>query len=213
MRDAAGRRVDLDHFVTRSQEILLAEPRDSVAGQAPHGDHVIAGLPVEPGFLEKARPAAVLYPVVKRQDGLTVLLTERAAHLSTHAGQVAFPGGRLEPGETAIQAALREAEEEIGLAPGLVQPLGFLPNYYSGTGFRVKPLVALVEPDFALRLDPSEVARVFEVPLSAALDLTRYRHSSIFWRGKERMFYVLDHHDAYIWGVTAGILRSLAERF
>ncbi len=202
-----------DGFAARARAVLLPEPLDAEADQRRFGCHVIAGLPADPALIAAAKPAAVLYPVVARPEGLSVLLTERAGHLSTHAGQVAFPGGRIEPGESPEAAALREAEEEIGLAPGFVTPLGFLPPYFSGTGFRVQPLVALVDPAAVLRPDPSEVARVFEVPLDHALDLAHYRQSTIFWRGRERIFYILDHEAAYIWGVTAGIMRSFAERY
>jgi len=151
--------------------------------------------------------------VVRREHGLSIVLTERAAHLSTHAGQVAFPGGRVEPGESAAQAALREAQEEIGLSPSHVEPLGYLPPYFSGTGYRVQPLVAVLGPGTELLADANEVARLFEVPLAHALDTRRYRRGEIFWRGRERSFFILDYPDAYIWGVTAGIMRSFADRF
>lgn len=200
-------------FRRRAKQLLLPEPLDPVEDARRFGCHVIAGLPADQSFLETAKPAAVLYPVVVRPEGLTVLLTERAGHLNTHAGQVAFPGGRIEPGESALDAALREAEEEIGLRREFVAPVGFLRPYYSGTGFRVQPLVALVDPAAALVPDASEVARVFEVPLDHAMNLAHYRQSTIFWRGKERIFYILDHEAAYIWGVTAGIMRSFAERY
>jgi len=202
-----------DDFARRASRVLLQRPLSEAEDELRYGDHVIAGHPVEPSFLSSARPAAVLYPVIAREDGLRVMLTERASHLKTHAGQVAFPGGRLEPGESVLDAALRESEEEIGLSRGAVQPLGFLPPYFSGTGFRVQPVVALVDPAAGLSPDPNEVARVFEVPLDHAMDLARYRQSTIFWKGRERIFYVLDHEAAYIWGVTAGILRSFAERY
>jgi 8-oxo-dGTP pyrophosphatase MutT (NUDIX family) len=204
---------DLAAFRQRAAQALLLAPLEPGEDERRFGCHAIAGFPIDPAFIENARPAAVLYPVIARPEGLSILLTERAAHLRTHAGQVAFPGGRIEPGETARDAALREAEEEVGLSAGAVTPIGYLPPYFSGTGFRVQPLVALVDPAARLRPDPSEVARIFEVPLHHAMTLSQYRQSTIFWRGKERIFYVLNHEAAYIWGVTAGILRSFAERY
>lgn len=200
-------------FAERARRVLLPGPMDKEAEKAWFGCHAIAGMPHDPDLIARAKPAAVLYPVLARPEGLSVLLTERAGHLASHAGQVAFPGGRIEPGEAAGAAALREAEEEVGLPTGHVEPLGFLPPYYSGTGYRVDTLIGLVSPDFALRPAPDEVARVFEVPLTMALDLARYRRGSIFWRGRERSFFILDHEAAYIWGVTAGIMRSFAERY
>lgn len=200
-------------FVARANQVLSDRPLEQQEDPRRFGCHVIAGLPADAAFIASAKPAAVLMPVVLREEGLTVLLTERAAHLNTHAGQVAFPGGRIEPGEGALTAALREAEEEIGLDPAQVSPLGFLPPYFSGTGFRVQPLVALVPPEVSLKPNPDEVGRIFEVPLIRVLDLAQYRQSTIFWRGKDRTFYILEYPDAYIWGVTAGILRSFAERY
>lgn len=213
LRPGSGERLSLETFVSRAKPALYVQPLDAMEDRTRFGCHVIAGLPPEPEFLARAKPAAVLMAVIGRKEGLSVLLTERAAHLSNHAGQVAFPGGRIESGESPEEAALREAEEEVGLASEAVTPLGFLPPYFSGTGYRVQPLVALVRPDAVYTPQPSEVARIFEVPLEAVLDLARYRQSTIFWRGRERRFFVLDHPGAYIWGVTAGILRSLAERY
>jgi 8-oxo-dGTP pyrophosphatase MutT (NUDIX family) len=202
-----------DPFRLRAGSALLGAPLSDIEDEKRFGCHVIAGLPVDPAFIANAKPAAVLYPVVARPEGLSVLLTERAGHLSSHAGQVAFPGGRIEPGESAGEAALREANEEIGLRPEDAEVLGYLPPYFSGTGFRVQPVVALIDPAAVLRPAPSEVARIFEVPLDHAMNLAHYRQSTIFWRGKERIFYILDHEAAYIWGVTAGILRAFAERY
>lgn len=202
-----------DAFRARARRTLFDEPLDPTLDPERFGCHVIANIPPEPDFWEKTRPAAVLVPVIRRAEGLSLVLTERSAALSTHAGQVAFPGGRVEPGEAPAAAALREAHEEIGLFPEHVEPIGFLPPYFSGTGFRVQPLVGLVSPEVTFSLDPGEVARIFEVPLALVLDPARYRRGEIFWRGRERSFYILDYPDAYIWGVTAGIMRSFAERF
>lgn len=205
--------IEPDAFRLRARRALFEEPLDPVLDPERFGCHVIANIPPEPDFWDRAKPAAVLVPVVQRAAGLMLVLTERSAELSTHAGQVAFPGGRIEPGEAAGAAALREAREEIGLEPHQVEPIGFLPPYFSGTGFRVQPLVGLVEPEARFSPDPGEVARVFEVPLALVLDPARYRKGEIFWRGRERSFYILDYAEAYIWGVTAGIMRNFAERF
>lgn len=158
--------------------------------------------------MEPPRPAAVLIPVVAR-DELTVLLTARTASLSTHAGQIAFPGGRLDAGESEAAAALREAEEEIGLDRAHVEPLGFIDSYRTGTGYRVAPMVALVQPQFVLQLNPAEVDDAFEVPLAFLMDPANHQRHMREWRGRQRSFYAMPYGERYIWGATAGMLKTL----
>ena len=162
--------------------------------------------------LTPLRPAAVLLPVVDRPSGLTVLLTLRASDLRAHSGQVAFPGGKIDAGETPCEAALREAQEEIGLEERFVEPLGWLDPYFTGTGFRVAPLVALVEPSFELAVNKLEVDEVFETPFAFLMDAANHRLEEREWQGLRRRYYAMPHDGRYIWGATAGILRNLYEK-
>jgi len=193
---------------------LATEPAaDAYASMvARRGDHALDGLTIDPEIVAAARPAAVLAPIIPRPEGLTVLLTLRSAHLRNHSGQVALPGGKIDPGETPGETALREAREEIGLAPGLVEPLGWLDPYLTGTGYRITAMVALIDPAFVPTLNPDEVADVFETPFAFLMDAANHRLEERQWRGRMRKFYAMPHGERYIWGVTAGILRNLYER-
>lgn len=158
------------------------------------------------------KPAAVLIPVVDRATP-TVILTKRTDDLPSHAGQIAFPGGKIDDGDaTPAGAALREAWEEIGLAPALVEPLGYLDLYLTFSGFRILPTVARVAPDFVLTPNQSEVADMFEVPLAFLMTPENHRLKSRDWKGILRYYYEITYQDRHIWGVTAGILRNLYER-
>ena len=158
-------------------------------------------------------PAAVLVPVVMRPSGLTVLLTQRTADLPSHAGQIAFPGGKVDADDDgALAAALREAEEEIGLSRAFVEPLGFLDAYRTVTGFAVAPAVALVREGFELTLNAREVADAFEVPLAFLLDPANHQRQSREWKGARRYFYAMPYEGRFIWGATAGMIRNLYER-
>jgi 8-oxo-dGTP pyrophosphatase MutT (NUDIX family) len=158
-------------------------------------------------------PAAVLFPIVVHPAGATVLLTQRTAHLRDHAGQISFPGGRVEAGdESPSHTALRETEEEIGLRREHIDIIGFLPEYHTGTGFRVTPVVALVTPPFELHPDPFEVAGVFEVPLAFLLNPENHKPHSMHYRGAMRHFFAMPYGDYFIWGATAGMIRSLTGR-
>lgn len=158
-------------------------------------------------------PAAVLFPIVLRENGNTVLLTQRTAHLRDHAGQISFPGGRVEASDLSpTHTALRETEEEIGLARERVEIAGFLPEYRTGTGFKVTPVVAFVRPPFSLQPDPFEVAEIFEVPLAFLLDPANHQRHSLHYRGALRSYFAMPYGDYFIWGATAGMIRSLSER-
>ncbi len=163
---------------------------------------------------ERLRRAAVLIPI-RWTDPRTgfVILTKRAADLPHHGGQVAFPGGSLEPDEDPVAAALREAEEEIGLPPSAVRVEGVLEPYHTVTDFLVSPVVGFVEGRIALRPDPREVAAVFEVPLARVLDIRAYRRAHGEGDGRRRGFFVLPHEKFFIWGATAHMLHGLAERW
>lgn len=167
--------------------------------------------PVEEGIPPgPLRPAAVLVPIVLRQPEPTLLLTRRTDHLHHHPGQVSFPGGRVEEEDASpVETALRETEEEISLARGHVELLGCLPQYRTGTGFDVTPVVGLVTPPFDLTPDPFEVAEVFEVPLSFLLDEANHQLHRVEVRGRLREYYAMPYGDYFIWGATAGMIVSL----
>lgn len=157
-------------------------------------------------------PASVLMPIVAREQGPTLLLTQRTAHLNDHAGQVSLPGGRVERTDTsAIDTALRETEEEVGLHRRHVEVVGTLPDYVTGTGYRVTPVVSLVQPPFELRADPFEVAEIFEVPLAFLMDGMNHQRRTIDLPGGlgRRTFYAMPYQRFFIWGATAGMLRNL----
>lgn len=155
--------------------------------------------------------AAVLVPVILRESGATLLLTQRTAHLRDHAGQVSFPGGRREESDASPEAtALREAEEEVGLVGSQIEILGRLPEYRTGTGFVVTPVVGLVTPPLNLKLDDFEVAEVFEPPFSFLVDSANYQRHSIEVRGVMREYWAVPWQGYYIWGATAGMLLTLS---
>lgn len=159
------------------------------------------------------RDAAVLIPVVDRRDGASVILTKRTEKLRSHSGQIAFPGGRLDPTDpTPEYAALRETEEEIGLAPSYVEVVGRMPDYVSGSGFRIAPILSVVRPGFRLSINPDEVDDIFEVPLAFLMNPQNHTRESRIWQNKERHFYTMPFGERYIWGLTAGIIRTLYER-
>jgi 8-oxo-dGTP pyrophosphatase MutT (NUDIX family) len=173
------------------------------------GDHELtagARAPEKP-----LTPAAVLVPLIDRPR-LTVLLTQRTNHLDAHAGQISFPGGRIEPDDPDyVAAALRETREEVGIAADRVEVIGRLDDYITGTGFRVAPVVGVVRPPFDVLPDPFEVAEVFEVPLDFVLDPVNHEQHTRIVNGVERRYYVLPYEGRYIWGATAGMLVNLYE--
>ena len=165
---------------------------------------------------EPPRPAAVLVPIVAHGAGPTVLLTERTSHLHDHAGQVAFPGGRSDPGDRDdVDTALREAHEEIGLPRERIEVIGRLPEYLTGTGYRVTPVVGVVRPGFELRLDAFEVAEAFEVPLEFLMNPRHHERRRLVLGEIDRIFYAMPYREAgqereyFIWGATAAMLRNL----
>jgi len=174
-------------------------------------------LDLDPVLWERAgvsatKPAAVLVPIIDRSEPM-VLLTLRTAELASHAGQIAFPGGKIDPDDASpVAAALREATEEIGLAPVLIEPIGYLDLYLTFSGFRILPTVARVKPDFTLTLNPWEVTETFEVPLDFLMTSKNHQRKTRDWKGIPRDYYAMQFENRYIWGITAGILRNLYER-
>ena len=161
----------------------------------------------------RLREAAVLIPIVDRGSEATMLLTKRAETLRDHTGQVAFPGGRIDPGDvTPERAALREADEEIGLAGTYIDVVGRMPDYVSGSGYRIAPVLSVVKPGFHLHLNPEEVDAAFEVPLRFLMDPANHALGSRLWGEREWVYYDMPYEDRRIWGVTAGIIRMLYER-
>lgn len=199
-------RYDEPEFRDRSVSRLHGSPRE----QARFSDDDLnpEARIIPPGVTP--REAAVLVPLVPRDGGLSMLLTQRTQHLARHAGQVAFPGGRIDDGDAnEIAAALRETEEETGIARAFVEPLGFLDTYLTGTSYRITPVVGMLKPGFELNPHAGEVADVFEVPLAFLMNPANHLRHSREWQGRARFYYAMPYEQRYIWGATAGMIRNL----
>jgi 8-oxo-dGTP pyrophosphatase MutT (NUDIX family) len=187
------------------------DPLDAVASARTRSDNDLN--PDWPDRINATRAAAVLAPIIKRASGWTMLFTERSRETPAHPGQISFPGGRVqEEDDSAVETALRETEEEIGLSRSFIEPIGAWDRYDTITGFRVTPIVGLVEPGFELTLEPREVASVFEAPLDFLMNPANHEKREAQWQGRTRYYYVVPFKDHFIWGATAGMIRALYER-
>ncbi|KAA3529318.1 CoA pyrophosphatase [Agrobacterium tumefaciens] len=198
----------LETFTAADFRRRVLEEGEGVA-ERENGDHLLNPGVVLSGNGIRLKDAAVLVPVIDDGNEARVIFTQRK-----HSGQISFPGGGIDAGDrTPEEAALRETEEEIGLSRSFVETVGRLPDYISGTGFRIKPVLSVVRPGFDLTLNPTEVDEVFEVPLSFLMDPANHGRGSRIFQGKERFFYEMPYGERYIWGITAGIVRTIYERF
>ena len=199
------------HAAPRLHSHVPAEAIDDDLPALRSDEDLNDGLMLKTG--ESYRAAAVLVGLLERDGELHVLLTQRSEELPTHAGQIAFPGGKIDAGDAGpVACALRETFEETGVSPEFVEPAGFLYVYQTGTGFRIVPVVGLLRPGFALAPEPGEVSEIFDVPLAHFMEPANHLRHSRVWQGRERQYYAMPYKERYVWGATAGMLRNLHDR-
>lgn len=207
-RESRRKRLTPEFVVARLRALASGSPRRSN-----DESRIGTGGDWQNGCDDDLIPAAVLVPLVVRDGDLTVLLTRRTEHLDRHAGQISFPGGRADPGDgSALQTALRETEEEIGLHRSLIKVIGELDQYIVGTGYLVNPIIGMIEPPFNLTPHTGEVAEIFEVPLEYLVNPKNHGRAEREFNGVRRHYFYIDYQNYHIWGATAGMLRNLSER-
>lgn len=200
-------------IVGTQQLRTLARERLSVDQEHQHGDHLLNPGAQQWMMKKEITPAAVLVPFVERSDELQIIFTKRTDQLKSHSGQIAFPGGKIDPQDRdAADAALREANEEILLDPQHAEILGNLPDYVTGSGYRISPILALIDSNAQMQPNPEEVEYIFEVPLNFLMNPANHHMGSRKFNGRDRYFYEMPYGQHHIWGITAGIVHMMHEK-